>query len=540
MTIEPKIKNPRLTLYAFHLWADFDEGYQTEAKNAQAFWYNFAKEVGKELKSEELQNFPEKLTKTIPKDENWENLLLLPDGKRKLPLSPIPIAENLMRKGAFRAEKIQDTYAVELTLSCQEKDTPINPRDLKAFNPNGCLLQSTIKASLGQTILLYAEPTIFVDYRTLADDCVAGLVDSKINPPPKFISQGKLFGSPIFEYNNRELNPELNCHILVLLKQNPNTLDSFNKEFDISLKNLLFYRRKVLYAYYRAKFYYGDGQKQASHLEKQIPKFSDIEKEPELEKRLTELKNLLANIRKSGFEYSKFLRFVRECHNTTTTNIENFKTALKEVDTVKLDDDNLEIWNRFLDLASNTYLKQIEVDLNYLIAGQNFFQEMIANIRGMLEIEQIEADQEIQRSLVKQVKESKALQETLLVQVEVDRKIQENLVTQIQKSKALQQSLLQLQKEIKDSSTQDTISSRHLNITIALVGAGMGGAGIVATSYALVKPEQPLLMPWVKNDGTVHPFTQSILWSLFSASFLVFLVALILLLKICFFRKDNE
>ncbi|MDF0556147.1 hypothetical protein [Kamptonema sp. UHCC 0994] len=471
MTIEAKVKNPILTLYAFHLWADFDEGYQTKAKNAQAFWYNFAKEVGKELKSEELQNFPEKLTKTIPKDENWENLLLLPDGKRKLPLSPIPIAENLMRKGAFRAEKIQDTYAVELTLSCQEKDTPINPRDLKAFNPNGCLLQSTIKASLGQTILLYAEPNIFVDYRTLADACVAGLVDSKINPSPKFISQGKLFGSPIFEYDNRELNPELNCHILVLLKQNPNTLDSFNPEFDISLKNLLFYRRKVLYAYYRAKVYYGDGQKQASDLEKQIPKFSDIEKEPALEKRLTELKDLLANIRKSGFEYSKSLRFVRECHNTTTTNIENFKNALKEVDPVKLDDDNLEIWYRFSDLASNTYLKQIEVDLNYLIAGQNLFQEMIANIRGMLEIEQIETD--------------------------------------------------------RKSSEKDTISSRNLNITIAVVGGGMAAAGIVATSYGLIKPEQPLLMPWDKNAGSLHPFTQSVFWSLLIGLIPVLLWALI-------------
>jgi hypothetical protein len=484
-TIEAKVKNPILTLYAFHLWADFDEGYQTEAKNAQAFWYNFAKEVGKELKSKELQDLPDKLIKIIPKDEAWENLLLLPEGKRKLPLSPISIAENLTRKGAFRAERIQDAYVAQLTLSCQEKEAPINARDLKAFNPNGCLLQSTIKASLGQTILLYAEPTIFVDYRTLADDCVGGLVDSKINPPPKFISQGKLFGSPIFEYDNRELNPELNCHILVLLKQNQNTLDSFKPEFDISLKNLLFYRRKVLYAYYRSKGYYGDGQKQASHLEKQIPKFTDIEKEPALEKRLTKLKDLLANIRKSGFEYSKFLRFVRECHNTTTTNIENFKNALKEIDDVKLNDDNLEIWHRFLDLASNTYLKQIEVDLNYLIAGQNLFQEMIANIRGMLDIEQIEADREIQRSLVKQVEESRELQKSLLA----------------------------LQNEIKDSSTQDTISSRNLNITIGVVGGGMAVAGVIATSYGLIKPEQPFFI-WDKNAHSLHPFTQSVFWSL--------------------------
>ncbi|WP_449417613.1 hypothetical protein [Phormidium nigroviride] len=479
MTIEAKVKNPILTLYAFHLWADFDEGYQTEAKNAQKFWYIFAKEVGKELKSEELQNFPEKL-KNIQKEEAWENLLLLPDGKRKLVLSAISIDENLTRKAAFRAEKIQDTYLAELTLSCQEKDAPINPRDLKAFNPNGCLLQSTIKASLGQTILLYAEPIVFEDYRTLADDCVAGLVDSKINPPPKFINEGKLFGSPIFEYDNRELNPELNCHILVLLKQNPNTLESFDPELDISLKNLLFYRRKVLYGYYRSKVWYGNGQKQASDLEKQIPKFNEIEKEPALEKRLEELKKLLANIRKSGFEYSKFLRFVRECHNTTTTNSENFKNALQEIDDVKLNDDNLEVWHRFLNVASNTYLKQIEVDLNYLIAGQNLFQEMIANIRGMLDIEQIEAD--------------------------------------------------------RKSSEEDNISSRNLNITIAVVGAGMAAASVVTSSYGLVKPELPLLMPWDKNAGSFHPFTQLVFWSL-----LIGIIPVLVWALIWFFvlRKDK-
>ena len=205
---------------------------------------------------------------------------------------------------------------------------------------------------------------------------------------------------------------------------------------------------------------------------------------------------------------------MRECHNTTTTNIDNFKKALKEIDDVKLDYDNLEVWHSFLDLASNTYLKQIEVDLNYLIAGQNLFQEMITNIRGMLDIEQIEADREIQRSLVEQVKESKKLQETLLKQVKVDRKIQENLVKQVKESRKLQETLLDLQNEIKKSSKQDTISSRNLNITIGVVGGGMAAAGVVATSYALVKPEQPLLIRWDKNAHSLHPFTQSVLWSL--------------------------
>lgn len=496
MTREAKVKHPILTLYAFHLWADFDEGYQTEGKNAQEFWLNFAQKVGQELKSADLQNLdPDKLNKIIP-DEKWENLL--PEGMQKLTLSPISIAETLTRKGAFRAERIQDAYVAELTLSCQEKDAPINPRDLKAFNPNGCLLQSTIKASLGSTIFFYAEPeTDSFDnnnYRALADACVKGLIDDKITAYtayPKFIREGKLLASPIFEYDNHELNPLLNCHILVWLKQNPNTLKQVDKKFDLCLKNLLLYSRKVLYGYYRAREWYAEGQKQASNLEKQIPDFAEIEKEADLETRLAHLKSLLTDIRKIGFEYSKCLRFVRESHNTVTINIANFEDAFKEIKSVKSQDDNLVIWQFFLNLVRKTYLKQIEFDLNYLIAGQNLFQEMMAIIQGMLDIEQIEADRKIQLSLIKQVEKTK-----------------------------------ELQNELKISSEKDAVSSSELNITIGSVGAGIAIAGVVATSYGLVKPEQPLLAPWDQKAHSVHPFIESISWSFLVSGVVVAVVLL--------------
>lgn len=500
MTREAKVKHPILTLYAFHLWADFDEGYQTEGKNAQEFWLNFAQKVGQELKSADLQNLdPDKLNKIIP-DKKWENLL--PEGMQKLTLSPISIAENLTRKGAFRAERIQDAYVAELTLSCQEKDAPINPRDLKAFNPNGCLLQSTIKASLGSTIFFYAEPetdSFDNNYRALADACVKGLIDdNKITTYPQFIREGKLLGSPIFEYDNHELNPLLNCHILVWLKQNPNTLEQVDKKFDLCLKNLLLYSRKVLYGYYRAREWYAEGQKQASNLEKQIPDFAEIEKEADLETRLAHLKSLLTDIRKIGFEYSKCLRFVRESHNTVTINIANFEDAFKEIKSVKSQDDNLVIWQFFLNLVRKTYLKQIEFDLNYLIAGQNLFQEMMAIIQGMLDIEQIEADREIQKTLIKQITESRDLQKALL----------------------------DLQNELKKSSKNDAVRSNELNITIGSVGAGIAIAGVVATSYGLVKPEQPLLAPWDQKAHSVHPFIESISWSFLVSGVVVAVVLL--------------
>jgi hypothetical protein len=56
--------------------------------------------------------------------------------------------------------------------------------------------------------------------------------------------------------------------------------------------------------------------------------------------------------------------------------------------------DNLDFWQRFLDLAEDKYRRQIEIDLNYLIASQNWFQQSISTVRGMVDIEQVELDSE--------------------------------------------------------------------------------------------------------------------------------------------------
>ncbi|MDB9515439.1 hypothetical protein PN466_00475 [Roseofilum reptotaenium CS-1145] len=48
-----------------------------------------------------------------------------------------------------------------------------------------------------------------------------------------------------------------------------------------------------------------------------------------------------------------------------------------------------------------------------------------------------------------------------------------------------------------------------LSITIGFVGGGMAAASVIATSYALITPENPFLMPWDAHATTVHPFVKS-------------------------------
>ncbi|HEY9808958.1 MAG TPA: hypothetical protein V6D13_06420 [Halomicronema sp.] len=460
--IQTQIKNPILTLYAFQLRDAAEEGYQKPAQNADDLWTN-VEFAAKKLNFPELENLPSQLKLNDLND--WEDLLL--KGKNLKLSQP----ENHPLKGSFRAQKAQDIYIAELTLFCKDKETPISTGNLTEFNPAGCLLQPTIKATFGQTILLYAEPAVFDNYRQLADTCIKNLIQNLITQTPQFVNEGELLGSPIFEYDNRQLNPEKNCHVLIWLKRHPDTLKLVTKDFDLELRNLLLYRRKVLYAYFQGRKHYAEGQNIAHILEKKIPEFEAITQESEQETRLQKYRELLKDILKEGFEYRKCLRYLQEDYNTITINTENFAKSLKDIQALKLPDDNLELWESFLELAKNKYQKQLEADINYLIAGQNLFQEMVATIRANLDLEQIEVD--------------------------------------------------------KNSQKKDAENSRDLNITIAVVGAGMGGAGVVATSYALVKPEEPLLAPWDTNAKKSHPFTESILLSLLAGGVVVSLFFLI-------------
>lgn len=474
MTTPAQIKNPRLTLYAFQLRDAADEGYQKPAQNADELWTNVELAANK-LNLPELENLQDKLK--LNNLNEWE-YSLLKDGK-SLKLSQ---SENQPLKGSFRAQKAQDIYIAELTLFCKDKQTPIPTGNLTEFNPAGCLLQPTIKATFGQTILLYAEPAVFDNYRKLADTCIQDLIQNHITQLPQFVNEGELLGSPIFEYDNQQLNPLENCHILVWLKYNPNTLELVTKDFDFYLRNLLLYRRKVLYAYFQGRKHYKEGQNQANILEKKIPEFDAITQESEQETRLQKYRELLKEILKEGFNYRQSLRYMQECYNTITINTANFADSLKDIQRLKLPDDNLELWESFLELAQNKYQKQLEADINYLIAGQNLFQEMVATIRANLEIEEIETD----------------------------RKIQQTLIEQVTESRNLQTSLLALQKDIQNSSKQDADDNRELNVKIAVVGVGMASAGVFATSYPLLKAEEPVLAPWHPNANKFHPFIGSV------------------------------
>lgn len=457
----PKIKNPSITLYPFHLRNDADEGYDSVAKNARSLWENLADNVGTQFNSNQLKSLRDKLIcyknqQYYPQGEQEKpnnRELLTPDGKT-LDLQPITQPDFPQLSGSIYALRIHDTYTADLTF--YYKDAIIKVAELNQLNPQGCLLPNAIQPSLGQTLLLYAAPAVFDTYRKLADECVTAFICDRQQASPEFRAEGILFGSPIFEYDSREDDAPQRCHILVWLQDNPQTLKFATPTFNSYLMNLLCYRAKILFVYRQARKRYRTAQQIVGELEKKLPEFAEIEGEQDRQVKLQKLKDLLAEVRTKMLACARQVRYLQEDRNTIDINAENYGDALTRIRGLFIEGDNLDFWQRFLDLAEGKYQRQIEIDLNYLIASQDLFQQSISTVRGMVEIEQVEFDREQEDNEKKR--------------------------------------------------------DRQLQNIIFFVGTAIGGGQIFSAAYPLIK-DTPI--KWQLDFSLpLHPFAATILWSL--------------------------
>jgi len=491
-----QIKNPSITLYPFHLRDDRDESDDQVAKNAQNLWENLADNVGKEFDINELKSLRDKLNcyknGHYKPDDKQENLndgeLLKPDGKT-LKFQTITQPDGQKLYGSIYPLRVHDTYTADLTFNY--KNTTIKVAELTQLNPQGCLLPNAIKPSLGQTLLLYAEPAVYDTYRKLADECVKAFVQNKPEKSVDFRAEGKLFGSPIFEYDSREDDATKRCHILVWLKQNPETLNSATPAFNFYLINLLCSRAKIVFVYHEAGKKYRKAQQIVGELEKKLPEFSQIEREQNREIKLQKLKKLLAEVRTKMFDFSQQMRYLKEDRNTIDTNAENYGEALTKIKSLCIDGDNLDFLQKFLDLAENKYQRQIEIDLNYLIASQNLFQQSISTVRGMVEIEQVELDTEQEQNEKMRDRQ----------QMELYREKEE-----AEKTRDREQMELYREKE-----EAEKMRDRQLENIIFFVGTAIGGGQIFSAAYPLIK-DTPI--QWQPNFSLpLHPFFATLICS---------------------------
>ncbi|MCT7973414.1 hypothetical protein [Laspinema olomoucense] len=408
--LPPNLKDPRLTLFAFHLLHDITQKPQDGAKGADRLWKQVAG-LGDILEVNLLKHLPGLLKSAERQiaDPSIYQELFHPNPF--LPFYSHSSSERPKLTGEVYPVQIHDTYGLDLTLHYSDISQPIACDRLSELNPKGCLLPQFIQAELGQTLLLFAQPeAIPDDPATLADRCVAALlqntdyilVQDSTNRAKNSVGRvagGQLFKGPIFEYqtiNAESTNPSNNCHILVWFNYHPQTATKAGQAYR-DLLQLLCYRAKICHQAYQSQFFVDCAREEYIKLEQKINFFDQLL--IPTNKQLENLKKLINELPVLAFKLSYYRRNIEDCRTTIAANAKNFDARLADIRKLTLPPDNLDFWENFRKLECKNYLKQIDVNLQYLEGGQKLFDQAIATIRGIAELEQTERDRNIDRNI---------------------------------------------------------------------------------------------------------------------------------------------
>ncbi len=382
------MKNLSLTLYAFHLRQTLTDAPDRVADDAAKLWDNLTN-LGHFPGFNTLKSHLICYTNTeyTPQNEPGSKTYWLTHAK-DIDLGAISTADGFKITANLQPFRLNDTYAIDLTLTPDSPYLDITLPQLQHFRPQS-LLPQRIQASLGQTLWLYAEVDAQTDCASLAEQCATALLaTTSLNPSLQH--QDSFFGSHLFHYLATEPsqpdNPASHCHILISLNtsQSP-TVELLGKAYD-ELLQLLCCTHKLRYIYHQSRQRYPEARHLYSDLEHQIQTLPNLTTNPQT--RLDALKNLLNQIPHTALDYARCLRDLRAHHTAMETNLTNFDTKQQNLAQIG---DIPQFWDDFLK-DSQRNKQQIQTDINYLSPGQDLFGQMLETVRGIVDLDQAERD----------------------------------------------------------------------------------------------------------------------------------------------------
>ncbi|MBK1989691.1 trypsin-like peptidase domain-containing protein [Sphaerospermopsis aphanizomenoides BCCUSP55] len=365
------LHSPSITLYAFHLRNSINQGEEPTVAEAPQLWEHLV-DLGNKLHIGELQTLQQQLicyqdNHYFPQAEDSlgvEYSNLLRNQEQSLNFRLIPRTGGLKLQGLLCPFRLHDSYAIDLTLYSQ--DTFSIPQ-LSNLNYDNLLLPPQIQASLGQTLLLFGQPTeLQEDYQYLADACVNQILSERNST--ELIGTGYLLGNTIFEYESAHTDPTQKLHILVWLKCQDMNQNHMDKVAEILLY-LLWCRHKIQYVYHQSRWCDRQTKKLYGKLPDYERRFHQI---TQTANQQWQLRQLQVELQQIGLEYARYLGELSDHKNTIAVNELNYRTKLQKLES--LPETNLELWQQFLHYVGNKLQQQIQTDISFLERGRDRLQ----------------------------------------------------------------------------------------------------------------------------------------------------------------------
>ncbi|VXD19957.1 conserved hypothetical protein [Planktothrix serta PCC 8927] len=353
------------------------------------------KQGDKILKAFSNQTITEHLV--FPDDLTSDRLYLFKDSYLAFTSTQNPEIE-----GFAQPQKIQDSYALWLNIGYSDEDETVGDVEvevLQKLNPNHILILPKDDKILGQTLLITAWLTNKTkqrdpDYlRKLADQCCQNLLGDKT---PPFYRTGELFESAIFEYGKPDRDPQ----VLVWLFRDENADQQYNK-YQQELIALFFYRTKIVKAFADSRLVYTMLDQAYSliadnldNLQTELATRHDISANDNY---LKSFKTELKNLAKESLPYTRLLRKMEDFGNTIEINLYNYQETIEQIcGKLEIDKEELSFLKYFGEQTAPYFERQIKADLGYFKHGTDLVNTAIASIRGIVEIDQADANQSLQ------------------------------------------------------------------------------------------------------------------------------------------------
>ena len=289
------------------------------------------------------------------------------------------VHENFQGKLYHIKKELEDTNLILLDCSTKVGSKPVEPdfiSKLKAqINP-----PVDNKVSLGYTWMIYG-------HGKFNEDVLKTLYNKLIGGDWSFHRKGKILGATIVEawQSNREWDvPEKGTHVLITLYPDQATYENASKLISENWLTLLWYRHKIWYSYKESRV----------SKEKSLKAFNEAVKDLKSYKKddLADLNKSLEDNLDNLTSYSINLNNIGIHQHTLSTNLYNYNLAI--VDFLKTPNNDLKFLKEFSEIAEIKYEKQLEKDYATLAPGLAVLTGLTETIRGLVEVQQAEIDQQ--------------------------------------------------------------------------------------------------------------------------------------------------